>query len=180
MVKIGIISTIPHTQISKYFTNKNVLEYIKQKFVEYKDKKNFKNSDITLVSNGYPWINHIPITLFLEELNTPNQYAHIEICVPTNINPKTMNFLNTHEGRALNELHKKYKENTSIDTLGEICSIFQNKTSNKIHVKRGFKQANTMMVRNCDHVLVFGFDDEPQTELWGKILCEKIYYKIVF
>ena len=35
-----------------------------------------------------------------------------------------------------------------------------------------------MMVRNCDHVLVFGLTDAPESELWDKILCNKEYYKI--
>lgn len=185
MVKIGILTTIPYTQLSKNFDNSQFLEYVQNVYNDFINKHNFKKSDIILISNGYPWIDHLPVSLFLSNydknkvnLNDANdEYAGIELCMPTKINHKTQNFLNTHEGRSLNELHNKYKEISSIDSLNNLSRIVQAQKSNKKSIiKRGFKQANTLMVRNCDYVLVFGLSDSPDIETWNKILCEKEYF----
>ena len=188
MVKIGIITTIPYAQLSKYFNNLKILEYVEKVYNDFINEYNFKKSDIILISNGYPWIDHIPVNLFLtnEEQNKSindkdinEQYEGIELCMPTEINHKTQQFLNTHEGRSLNELHNKYKEMSAIDSLNNLSRIVQAKKSNKKSIiKRGFKQANTLMVRNCDYVLVFGLSEVPDSEIWNKILCKKEYYNI--
>jgi hypothetical protein len=185
MVKIGIIGLIPYSEITKYFANVNVLEYVENIYNNFIEKHNFKKSDIVLVSNGYPWISHVPVSLFLANSeNIKNggsevEYAGIELCMPTEVSSKTKLFLNTHEGRTLNETHKKYKEASEIDSLENLSRIVQAQKSNKKSIiKRGFKQANTMMVRNCDYLLVFGLCETPEDELWNKILCAKEYYNI--
>ena len=178
MNKIGVVSDILVHDFPKYFNNTKILESIERIYNDFIEKNNFKKSEITLVSNGYPWINHLPVTLFLK--NEENEsYAGIELCIPTEINFKERHFLNTHEGRTLNELHKKYKECTTIDSLDDLSRIVQAKKPNKKSIiKRGYKQANTMMVRNCNYVLVFGLTEKPESELWEKILCQKEYFCI--
>lgn len=185
MVKIGIIGLIPYSELVKYFTNTKVLEYVESVYGEFIKKQDFKKSDIILVSNGYPWIYHVPVSLFLANSENikngglEDEYAGIELCMPIDVNPKTKQFLNTHEGRTLNEVHGKYKEISSIDSLENLARIVQAKKSNKKSIiKRGFKQANTLMVRNCDHILVFGLSETPKGDLWDKILCAKEYYNI--
>ncbi len=185
MVKIGIIGLVPYSEITKYFANVNVLEFVEDIYNKFIEKHNFKKSDIILVSNGYPWISHIPVSLFLaNDENIKNgsledEYAGIELCMPTEHSAKTKLFLNTHEGRNLSEIHKKYKEVSKIDSLDELSRIVQAQKSNKKSIiKRGFKQANTMMVRNCDYVLVFGLCETPEGEIWDKILCGREYYDI--
>jgi hypothetical protein len=194
MVKIGITTTFSYSELSKSFHKPDVLKYVENIFNEFINKNNFKKSDIILVSNGYPWIDHIPVTLFLlneNSINTANntfenstdtkieEYKGIELCMPTEVNSKTCQFLNTHEGRSLNEMHNKYKEISSIDSLNNLSKIVKIKKSNvKSLIKRGFKQANTMMVRNCDYVLVFGLETVPEGELWNKILCKKEYFSL--
>lgn len=178
MVKIGIITPILVHDLPKYMNNTKVLEYVEQVYNEFIENNGFKKSDITLVSNGYPWINHIPLSLFLKT-DIADAYAGIELCMPTEISPKERKFLNTHEGRVLNDLFSKYKEITDIDGLDNLARIVEARKPNKKQiVKRGYKQANTMMVRNCDYVLFFGFTEFPESELWDKILCNKEYYNI--
>lgn len=175
MVKIGIITPISIHDLTKHLNNIAVFEYVEQVYKDFIEKNNFKKSDITLVSNGYPWINHIPVSIFLKD----EEYAGIELCMPTEINSKEKQFLNTHEGRVLNELHKKYKDISNIDSLDNLSRIVQARKPNKKQIiKRGYKQANTLMVRNCDYVLVFGFSDIPEGELWNKILCNKEYFML--
>jgi hypothetical protein len=185
MVKIGIITTIPYMDYEKKFDNIKILEYVEKTYNEYIEKLNFKKSDIVLVSNGYPWINHLPISIFLnneENVEINEKYSGIELCMPSDINNKTEQFVNTHEGRSLNNLHSKYKEKTLIDTLKDLSKISKEKEkqkNKKIKIKRGFKQANTFMVRNCDCILVFGILEKPEEyELWNKIMCNKQYYNI--
>ena len=158
--------------------NTKVIEYVEKVYSEFIEKNSFKKSDITLVSNGYPWINHIPVSLFLqsEELDG---YAGIELCMPTEISPKEHKFLNTHEGRVLNELFLKYKQVSEIDGLDNLARVIQARKPNKKQIiKRGYTQANTLMVRNCNHVLFFGLTEIPEGELWEKILCNKLYFHI--
>jgi hypothetical protein len=185
MVKIGIVALIPYGEITKYFANVQVLEYVENTYNVFIEGRKFNKSDIILVSNGYPWINHVPVTLFLANsekdvgIEKEDEYAGIELCMPTEVNSKTKSFLNTHEGRTLNLTHGKYKEVSQIDSLDNLARIVQAQKSNKKSIiKRGFKQANTMMVRNCDHILVFGLTAEPEGEFWDKIHCEKEYYDI--
>lgn len=185
MVKIGIVSLIPYSEITKYFANIPILEYVEDVYNKFIEKHNLKKSDIILVSNGYPWIAHVPVSLFLansEDIKagkSDDEYAGIELCMPTEVNSKTKLFLNTHEGRTLNINHNKYKEESSIDSLDNLARIVQAQKSNKKSIiKRGFKQANTMMVRNCDYVLAFGLSDNSEGEFWDKILCAKEYYNI--
>jgi hypothetical protein len=178
MVKIGIITPILIHDLPKYFTNLTVLEFAEKIFNEFIEKNNFKKTDITLVTNGYPWINHLPVSLFLND-DGMEGFAGIELCMPTEVSAKEKKFLNTHEGRVLNNLHEKFTEISNINGLENLARIVQARKSNKKSIiKRGYKQANTMMVRNCDHVLVFGLTDAPECELWDKILCNKEYYKL--
>jgi hypothetical protein len=178
MVKIGIITPILIHDLPKYMSNTAVLKYVEQVYNEFIKKNSFKKSDIILVSNGYPWINHILVKQFLET-DISDEYAGIELCMPTEINFKERKFLNTHEGRVLNDLFLKYKDISGIDGLDNLARIIEAKKPNKKQiVKRGYKQANTLMVRNCDYVLFFGFTETPEGELWNKILCNKEYYNI--
>ena len=179
MVKIGIVCPIIIHDLPKYMKNIEILQKIKDIFNDFIEKNKFNKSEIILVSNGYPWINHVPVTLFLECENNTEMFGGIELCMPTEFNPKETKFLNTHEGRVLNDLFLKYKDISQIDGLDDMAKIIQTKKSNKKQIiKRGYKQANTMMVRNCDYVLFFGLLENPEYELWNKILCNKLYFNI--
>jgi hypothetical protein len=181
MIRIGIITTILIHDLWKYISNIEIINYVEKILLEYIENNNLKYEEITLISNGYPWIEHIPVNLYLKNENTPNSFGNIELYMPTGINSKEEQFLNTHEGRVLNSLHNKYKSITNIDSLENLTKITKyTKPQKKIIIKRGYKQANTLMVRNCDYVLVFGLTETPQEELWNKILCKKAYYKLSF
>jgi hypothetical protein len=178
MVKIGIITPILIHDLHKYINNIKILEDVEQIYNDFIEENHFKKSDIILVSNGYPWINHIPVSIFLKS-DELEGYAGIELCMPTEINPKEHKFLNTHEGRVLNDLFLKYKDISGLDGLDNLARIVQARKPNKKQIiKRGYKQANTMMVRNCDYVLFFGLSETPTDELWDKILCKKAYFDI--
>jgi len=182
MVKIGIITPILIHDLKNYMNCMEVLEYVKKCYADFIEGRGFLKSDIVLVSNGHPWINHIPISLFLEE---PDNYMGIELCMATELNPKERKFLNTHEGRVFNNLYLQYKDISGIDGLDNIAQIVQTRKPNRKQIiKRGYKQANTMMVRNCDYVLFFGLTEplessgSKEVELWNKILCNKIFFSI--
>lgn len=178
VVKIGIITPILIHDLPKYMKHLHTLKYVEKVFEDFVERNSLKKSDIILVSNGYPWINHIPVTLFLQAIGSED-YAGIELYMPTEINPKEHKFLNTHEGRVLNNLFHQWEDCTGIDGLDNLVRIIEpRKPNQKQFVKRGYKQANTMMVRNCDYVLYFGFKERPEEELWDKILCKKEYYNI--
>ena len=137
MVKIGIITPILIHDLSKYMNNTIVLKYVEQIFNAFIKKTGFKNSDIILVSNGYPWINHILVNQFLQT-DISDEYAGIELYMPNEISPKERKFLNTHEGRVLNDLFLKYKNISGIDGLDNLTRIVEARKPNKKQiVKRG-------------------------------------------
>ena len=175
MIKIGIVCLIPNTQIFNYFFDNTLIEKVKGIYEDFLIKNNFDKQNITLVGNGHPWINHLPVQLYLD--SEEKVYAGIELYMCTGINIKSKIFMNTHEGRTLNIVHEKCKNINNLDSLEQLTLITKEKFPNKkIQIKRGFKQANTLMVRNCSHVLVFGLEAEPTNELWNKILCDKEYF----
>lgn len=179
MVKIGIICTIPNHLIEKYLNNKEIKQKAKTIYEDFIKNKNFNKSDIILVGNGHPWISHLPIEMYMSETNNQDseKYSGLELYMCTGINIKSKIFMNTHEGRTLNIIHEKYKLFSNVDSLEQLTFISKEKITNKkIVIKRGFKQANTLMVRNCDYVLVFGLDENTDSEFLNKIHCNKQYF----
>lgn len=175
-MKLGIMTSLMHYEISKYFEY-NILKEIEEIVHNFINEHKLNKKDIILISNGYPWINHLPITLYLND----NEYGGIELYTPSDINHKTKTFVNTHEGRFLTDIHLKYKNISNIDTLNDFTNlIYPKKNNQKIIIKRGYKQSNTNMVRNCDYILYFGLDDINMENdiLWNKIKCDKKYYNI--
>jgi hypothetical protein len=178
MVKIGITTLIPYAQYSKYFDNSEILTFVETVYNKFIENNKFNKLDIILVTNGYPFINHVPVKIYLQE-GKDKTYAGIELSMLTEINYKAKIFANTHEGRSLNKIHDKCKELTGIDSLEDLSQIVQERKKNqKSIIKRGWTQGNTQMVRNCDYILVFGIGEHPEGELWNKILCIKEYFNI--
>jgi hypothetical protein len=184
MIKIGIVCLIPNNQIVKYCSDNKFIQKVKTTYENFILTNNFNVQTITLVGNGHPWINHLPVELYLTNKETnaepSNNYHGIELYMCTGINIKSKIFMNTHEGRKLNTYHEQCKIDTELDSLEQLTYIVKEKLPNKkIQIKRGFKQANTLMVRNCTHVLVFGIEAKPDSEFWDKILCDKQYFCLV-
>ena len=180
MIKIGIVGITGIHPLDNKRLSLEHFNFVINTFEEYINKNNIIKSDIILVSNGMTWINHIIVHLYLL-----GGYGGIELYIPTTFDFKFKHYENTHEGRTLNRLHNEFKEKTNIDGLEDLSRIFRSQSDKKIkqNVKRGYKQCNTLMITNCDHVLMFSYDDfnniaSDLNHTWNKIKCIKEYVKI--
>jgi len=131
----------------------NVRSYISDVLCTTTDK-------ITLVSGGSSWADHVAIQLYLSD-----DFGGLELYLPTEFNLKRKQYKNTHEGRLLNILHKQCQEKTGIDIFTELLSA-TSRIKVKKHVKRGFLPRNTLIAKNCDHLIafVFGSDFDEKTK----------------
>uniref|UniRef100_A0A6C0LTY4 Uncharacterized protein n=1 Tax=viral metagenome TaxID=1070528 RepID=A0A6C0LTY4_9ZZZZ len=152
-------------------TINHVLDYIENTL----KKETF---EIILVSGGSPWIDHVAIQLFLTD-----KFAGLQLYLPSKFDVKKNHYVNTHEGRKLNELHNIFSKKIDINSLFELTrAILQTKN---IEIKRGFLQRNNLIAKNCDHLLVFTFEDKYPTKgdiahTWKKVLHQyKKHYTLI-
>src|ERR1700733_10146311 len=129
-------------------TINHVLDYIENTL----KKETF---EIILVSGGSPWIDHVAIQLYL----------------PSKFDVKKNHYVNTHEGRKLNELHNIFSKKIDINSLFELT--------------RAILQTKNIIAKNCDHLLVFTFEDKYPTKgdiahTWKKVLHQyKKHYTLI-
>lgn len=109
--------------------------------------------NIILVSGGSAWCDHTAIKLYLE-----NKYAGLDLYLVSKFNHKNKCYVNTHEGRKLNQLHLECQEKTNCDVLFELARAVTKKNT-KIIIQRAFKPRNTLISKNCDYLMVFNFSD---------------------
>lgn len=155
MIRLAIVGTSGRNPIDK---KRLTLEHIKfvednvRCYIEHVLKK--KNSEIILVSGGSAWIDYVAVQLFLTK-----EFGGLELYLPSRFDHKQKKYINTHEGRTLNRLHQECAEITGIDVLHEMTRVITTKGV-KITIKRGFLQRNTLIAKNCDHLLAFTFNPE--------------------
>lgn len=114
---------------------------------------------IILCSGGSAWAEHVAIRLY-----SSKKFGGLELYLATEFNKKRKKYKNTHEGRLMNMLHEKYREITGIDSLDELCSVISSPKV-KIMVKRGFKQRNSLITQNSDHLIVHLFSKDTDSEI---------------
>jgi hypothetical protein len=169
MIQLGIIGTTGRYDNDKKRLEKKHLTWILHQVEDYIenilliDKKN-----IILISGGAAWTDHVAIQLYLS-----NQYAGLKLYLPSKFDVKHQQYINTHEGRLLNALHLECQEKTGICTFKELAKAIHGKNKVNIIIKHGFFPRNTLMAKNCDHLLVFTFNhngpvDRDVLDIWKK------------
>lgn len=171
IIKLGIVGTSGKNHYDKkvlapkhmtWITN-NVRQYIENVLHTTCDK-------IMLVSGGSAWTDHVAIQLYLT-----GEFAGLELFLVSKFDIKQKKYINTHEGRALNEMHKYCQEQTGIDVFNDMVKAIHGKNKAKVIIQRGFNARNTLLSKNCDHLMVFAFvRDMPENggtyDTWIKIV----------
>lgn len=126
--------------------------------------------NIILVSGGSAWADHVAVQLYLDK---EKNFGGLELYLPSKFDLKYNHYVNTHEGRLLNKLHKQCQEKTGIDVLLELGKVLH-RPGVKVVIQRGFFPRNTLIAKNCDHLLAFTFDKEKPTgggtlDTWNKV-----------
>jgi hypothetical protein len=178
MIKLGIIS------LDDVINKPTNLDYLllEKSINEYLQEMKFEKSLVTLVGNTFPYINHLATKLFLDKTN---DYQGLILCTPSDYNIKANLFTNTYEGRVLNSSHEKFKNDYGIDSSANIKNINQIVkplaksaiVNIKIIIKRGFKQNETELITNCDHIIIFGKNTPDDITPCNNKLIEKIKSK---
>ena len=180
---IVVVGADGKNPVEKKYLNLKHYEFMTRMIISYINKLGIDPYDIILVSGGSAWAQHIVIELYLN-----NSFGGLNLYLPSTFDTKQKKFVNTHEGRLLNGLHAEFKNKIPyIDSLNDLTNIINSgfKSGIRVEVKRGFKQRNTLMTHECDHLLAFVFDvdsDSINTDvenIWTKVKCiNKIKYDL--
>ncbi|AQN68184.1 hypothetical protein [Saudi moumouvirus] len=140
----------------------NVLCYIKEVL-------NMKPNEITLVSGGSSWSDHIAVSLFLT-----NKFNQLNLYLPVDYDKNLSKYYENYQGSLLNSLHEKFSEQIKKDTLKDL-KIAMTKYNCKIIIFNGFFKRNTAIANNCDHLIAFNLSDIPSggtLDTWNKVKHE--------
>lgn len=146
-------------------------------------------NDVTLVSGGAAWADHIAVQLFLKHRE---QGAKLQLYLPANIRLDDQQFTEEKHstivksrfdpGRIANYYHSLFKENTGIRSLKEITQAVS--LGAKFFVEKGFKERNSLVADNVDFLLAFTFGegefpkDGGTKDTWDKCSAPKMHFPI--
>jgi hypothetical protein len=173
MIRLAIIGLSGRNPSDAKILDNKHLEWAQMNVQLYIDEVlNIDKNKIILVSGGSAWMDHVAIQLFIQ-----GGYGGLELYLPSEFNVKSKKYKNTHEGRKLNELHSACQNKTGLSIFEELTYANQKNTNIKIVIKRGFIQRNTLIAKNCDHLLSFTFDKNQPSgggtlDTWNKVLHE--------
>lgn len=135
------------------------------------------NSNVILVSGGSAWSDHVAVRLFLE-----GGFGGLELYLPARFNVKNKKYINSFYGRTLNQLHAKCQEKTGMDVFTDLARV-NSKKDVRITLGTSFTARNTLIARNCDHMIAFTFREGDPTRggtanTWSKMQGEKIHFNL--
>jgi len=140
------------------FATRSVLTYIMENL-------GLDPFDVILVSGGSAWMDHVAVNLYLS-----GGFGGLHLYLPSKFDPKQKKFVNTHEGRTLNELHTEFTNKMgSINSFDDLTKVASRgpKYNIRVEIKRGFLQRNTLIAQNCDHLLAFSFAPDSNSIAGG-------------
>lgn len=145
-------------------------------YIVYVMKRKFKN--VTLVSGGSAWSDHIAIKLFLT-----GKFKGLELYLPATFNLETKRYGDSHEGKILNLVHSKCQEKTNYGIFDEIASVINHKNT-KIILCNGFFDRNSLIAKNSDYLIAFSMGDDicgGTMDTWNKVEHEnKINFNLLW
>lgn len=171
MIKLAIIGTSGRFNDDFNKLNANHFEWMANNVMCYiTEVIGADPSGVILVSGGSAWADHVAVQLYL---NSNYKFAGLELYLPSKFDQKYTHYVNTHEGRLLNSLHTKCKEKTGIDVLMELKKVLY-RPGVKCVVQRGFHSRNTLIAKNCDHLIAFTFRESDPVDggtgdTWKKV-----------
>lgn len=112
--------------------------------------------DITLISGGAPWAEHIAVKLH-QERGYPLQLK-IPAVISTEAQHGRGPFVNTDPGSCLNELHALFSDRAGVDSARELYSATEDAMVS-IEVFDTFHSRNKVIAESCTHMLAFTWND---------------------
>lgn len=180
MIRLAIIGTSGRSPNDLKMLTKAHMEWMVNNVKFYiREVLKISPEQIILVSGGSAWADHIAVQLYLGK-----EFAGIELYLPSRFDAKHQRYINTHEGRKLNALHKQCQEKTDYPVFQELASTVSSKKC-KVTIQRGFLPRNTLVARNCDYLIAFTFSktDTPENggtlDTWSKTKHQnKIHFSL--
>lgn len=181
MIRLAIIGVSGRDPQDLKRLNENLMKWMLDNVIIYIElvmKTVPKN--IILVSGGSAWADHVAVQLYLTDM-----FAGLELYLPSKFDHKQKKYVNTHEGRTLNMLHSQCEKKTGFKVFDELTRAVLKKNT-KITIKRGFKQRNTLVAKNCDYLIAYTFGkDLPKPggtlHTWNKVTHKnKIHISLSF
>jgi uncharacterized protein YneR len=178
-IKIGIIGTAGRDEESLSLLNKNLFNSVVTFIRKFQEECNLKTENITLISGGSSWMDHIVIKLFLIYLNIDHSYEYLDLYLPCEIHDKDTvskdcikcveerNYCHFKDndkkwyinpGRSLNNLHSNFSKKMSVDTLQEIVYV-SNLDKVNVNIESSMNKRNDKIAENSDLLLAFTFGD---------------------
>ena len=156
-IRLAVVGVSGQDPLDKKKLCKEHMEYmIENVYCYIENVLHRKPSDIILVSGGSAWADHIAVLLYLK-----GEFSGIELYLPSRFDPKQKKYINTHEGRTLNQLHTECQEKTGLNVFEDLTKTVSRKAV-KVTIKRRFLARNTLIAKNCDHLIAFTFNpDSP-------------------
>ncbi|BCS83015.1 hypothetical protein QLL95_gp1108 [Cotonvirus japonicus] len=164
-INLGIIGVSGRTLSDEKLLLNNHFDWMKE-IVEIFCEDVLSCNDITLISGGSAWCDHVAVSMFLT-----GNYPKLILYLPTDFDMDKKCFTNTYEGIILNNLHDKFSKKIKIDTLQEIYECI-NHINCEVVVKKGFYARNELIATNIHHIIAFSFGDVPKggtLNTWKKI-----------
>jgi hypothetical protein len=160
-------------------TNDLFRAMIKKAHKIIKEEFNLDPKDVTLVSGGASWADHVAVRLFLT-----GKYKHLTLHMPCKW--LGSGFLDNgayswavNPGRTANTYHKRFSQDIGRDTLGEIGSC----GAKIIDTYKGFHHRNTAVARS-DFLIAFTWSDTDRPEkggtldTWNKCVSRKVHVSL--
>ena len=171
-MRLAIIGSSGRNPVEKNQLNKDSMDWMKSNIYVYIEQiMDLEPNEITLVSGGSSWADHVAVQLFLT-----GEFQGLELYLPAEFDTSNDCYMKTTEGSRLNYLH-------TVTTLKELSTAISNPQTTTI-VKKGFLNRNTFIALNCDHLLAFTFSDgdKPQIgtgtmDTWNKCQHENKYHE---
>jgi hypothetical protein len=153
---VGIIGSAGRLDDAKRMT-KTVFEWMVQRtkhelFVVRKLKPN----EITLVSGGSSWADHVVVYLFLEYLMT-DPFAGLLLCFPTPFDDRKEQFIETDCGQTLNGYHQAFGKLIGRNSLHDLRTVRALDGVKCVSNAKTFHARNTQIAQASQILLAFSW-----------------------
>uniref|UniRef100_A0A6G6AC71 Uncharacterized protein n=1 Tax=Borely moumouvirus TaxID=2712067 RepID=A0A6G6AC71_9VIRU len=155
MIKLAIIGFSGRNNDSFILTEEHYEWMIDNVMCYITEVLQIEPNEITLVSGGSSWADHIAVTLFLT-----NKFNKLNLYLPINFDKNLAKYFDNNQGSLLNSLHEKFGKQINRNTLMDLKNALS-KNNCETTIFNGFFKRNTAIANNCDHIIAFNLSDIP-------------------
>lgn len=173
---LSIIGTAGRDENKKALT-KDTFDWMHTQAKEYINV-NKGDREVTLISGGAAWSDHVAVRLFLE-----GHCKSLTLYLPAEYDEKDQCFSEKNNcGKTSNYLHLKFSELVDRDTLQDLYLAKQKGAT--FVVCKDFYDRNSYVASRCDHLLAFTWEETEPTkggtfDTWCKTNAQKTHFSLV-